>query len=213
VQEDEVMKDDQKTNLSDAELARLAAAGDPAAFAEIHHRYRGFVYAIALRMTRNEPDAEDMTQESFLRLLRRIGSFRGDALFTTWLYRVVVNEVKMHFRVRNSRREVQVSEAQTFERDRTPLHSPYSGQVIDRLAIKEAVRSLPPGCRTAFILHDVEGYKHIEGALILGRSNGTSKSQLHKARIRLRDMLSPGNANTAHAKYISHGGANRCAPA
>jgi RNA polymerase sigma-70 factor, ECF subfamily len=207
------MKDDQKTNLSDAELARLAAAGDPAAFAEIHHRYRGFVYAIAFRMTRNEADAEDLTQESFLRLWRRIGSFRGHALFTTWLYRVVVNEVKMHFRVRNSRPEVQTGEEQTFERDLAPLPAPYSGQVIDRLAIKQAVRSLSPGCRTAFILHDVEGYKHIESALILGRSNGTSKSQLHKARIHLRRMLSPRNANTAHTKYISHSGANRCAPA
>jgi RNA polymerase sigma-70 factor (ECF subfamily) len=207
------MKDDQKTNLSDAELARLAAAGDRAAFAEIHHRYRGFVYSIALRMTRNEADAEDLTQESFLRLLRRIGSFRGDALFTTWLYRVVVNEVKMHFRVRNSRREVQTSEADTFERDLAPLHAPYSGQVIDRLAIKQAVENLPPGCRRAFILHDVEGYKHTESALILSRSNGTSKSQLHKARIRLREMLTPGNVHAATTKYKSHGLANRCAPA
>ena len=207
------MKDDQKTNLSDAELARLAAAGDPTAFAEIHHRYRGFVYSIALRMTRNEADAEDLTQESFLRLLRRIGSFRGDALFTTWLYRVVVNEVKMHFRVRNNKREVQTSEADTFERDLAPLYAPYSGQLIDRLAIKQAVGNLSPGCRRAFILHDVEGYKHTESALILSRSNGTSKSQLHKARIRLREILSPGKANTAHTKYISHGVANRGAPA
>ena len=207
------MKDDQKTNLSDAELARLAAAGDPTAFAEIHHRYRGFVYSIALRMTRNEADAEDLTQESFLRLLRRIGSFRGDALFTTWLYRVVVNEVKMHFRVRNNKREVQTSEADTFERDLPPLYAPSSGQVIERLAIKQAVGNLSPGCRTAFILHDVEGYKHIESALILGRSNGTSKSQLHKARIRLREMLSPGNGHAANMKSKSHGLANRCAPA
>jgi len=205
--------DDQQTNLSDAELAHLAAAGDPAAFAEIHHRYRGFVYSIALRMTRNEADAEDLTQESFLRLLRRIGSFRGDALFTTWLYRIVVNEVKMHFRVRNNKREVQTSEAQTFERDLTPLHAPRAGHLIDRLAIKQAVGNLSPSCRRAFILHDVAGYKHIESALILGRSNGTSKSQLHKARIRLRQMLSPGNAHAASPKTKSHGRANRCAPA
>ena len=206
-------KDDQKTNLTDRELARLAAAGDRAAFAEIHHRHRGFVYAIALRMTRNEADAEDLTQESFLCLLRRIGSFRGDALFTTWLYRVVVNEVKMYFRVRNNKREVQTSEADTFERDLAPLHAPYSGQVIDRLAIKQAVGSLSPGYRRAFILHDVEGYEHTESALILGRSDGTSKSQVHKARIRLREMLSPGNAHAGNTNYKSHGRANRCAPA
>jgi RNA polymerase sigma-70 factor, ECF subfamily len=146
------MKDDQKTNLSDAELALLAAAGDPAAFAEIHYRYRGFVYAIALRMTRNEADAEDLTQESFLRLLRRIGSFRGDALFTTWRYRVVVNEMKMHFRVRNKKREVQTSDAQTFERDLAPLHA-LSHQVIDRARNQAGRRKsfprLPPGFHPA----------------------------------------------------------------
>ena len=206
-------RDDQKTNLTDRELARLAAAGDRAAFAEIHHRYRGFVYAIALRMTRNEADAEDLTQESFLCLLRRIGSFRGDALFTTWLYRVVVNKVKMHFRVRNKSCDVQIGDGQVFERDLTPLYASHSCQVIDRLAIKQAVGSLSPGYRRAFILHDVEGYEHTESALILGRSDGTSKSQVHKARIRLRQMLSPGTAHAGNTNYKSHGRPNRCAPA
>jgi RNA polymerase sigma-70 factor, ECF subfamily len=86
-----------KTNLPDNELARLAAAGDATAFCEIHDRHRLRIYSIALRMTGNAADAEDLTQESFLRLFLRIGSFRGEASLTTWLHRLVVNEVKMHF--------------------------------------------------------------------------------------------------------------------
>lgn len=183
------MKHD-KTKLPDEELARLAAAGDATAFCEIHDRHRVHVYSIALRMTGNTADAEDLTQESFLRLFLRIGSFRGEASFTTWLYRLVVNEVKMHFRYRSKRPEVQTIDGEMPERDMHMVRSAYSHQLIDRLAIEKAVRSLPPGYRTAFIQHDLEGYKHKESARLLGYSDGTSKSQLHRARVRLRELLS-----------------------
>ena len=184
------MVDNEKSIRSDAELARLAAEGDAAAFDEIYSRYRTLVYSIALRMTRNLADAEDLTQDSFVTLLRRIGSFRGEALFSTWLYRVVVNQVKMHFRLRKSRPEDQTSDGELPEREPNPEWRADSQQVIDRLALEQALRRLPPGYRTAFNLYDIERYQHKEIARLLGCSEGTSKSQLHKARVSLRKMLS-----------------------
>jgi RNA polymerase sigma-70 factor, ECF subfamily len=184
------MVDDEKLNRSDAELARLAAGGEAAAFDEIYSRYRRVVYSIALRMTGNLADAEDLTQDSFVSVLRRIGSFRGEASFNTWLYRVVVNQVKMHFRRRKSRPEDQTSDSEFLEREPNPEWRADSQQVIDRLALEEAMRRLPPGYRTAFNLYDVERYKHKEIARLLGCSEGTSKSQLHRARVSLRKLLS-----------------------
>ena len=182
---------DEKSNRPDEELARLAANGDAAAFDEIYSRHRRFVYSLAVRMTGNQADAEDLTQESFVSVLRRVGSFRGEALFTTWLYRLVINQVKMHFRYRSSRPEMQTSDGEDPERWAGGVRRTDPGeQLIDRLAIEKAVRMLPPGYRTAFILHDVEGYKHEEAAQLSGRTAGTSKSQLHKARASLKAMLS-----------------------
>ena len=182
---------DEKSNRSDEELARLAADGDAAAFDEIYSRHRRFVYCLAVRMTGNQADAEDLTQESFVSVLRRVGSFRGESLFTTWLYRLVVNQVNMHFRSRKSRRETQTSDSEIPEYGpRLTGRSDRAERLIDRLAIEKAVEMLPPGYRAAFILHDVEGYKHEEAAQLSGHTAGTSKSQLHKARASLRAMLS-----------------------
>ena len=100
-----MMRNEKKSDRPDQALARLAANGNAAAFDEIYSRHRTFVYNVALRMTGNTADAEDLTQESFISVLRRVGSFRGDSLFTTWLYRIVINQVKMHFRYRSSRHE------------------------------------------------------------------------------------------------------------
>ena len=182
---------DEKSNRTDEELARLAADGDAAAFDEIYSRHRRFVYSLAVRMTGNQADAEDLTQESFVLVLRRVGSFRGEASFTTWLYRLVTNQVKMHFRYRSSRPEMQTSDGEIPERvpRRTGRIDP-AEPLIDRLAIEQAVRMLPTGYRSAFILHDVEGYKHEEVARLSGHTVGTSKSQLHRARASLRAVLS-----------------------
>lgn len=182
---------ERKSNQPDEALARLAANGNAAAFDEIYNRHKRFVYNIALRMTGNPADAEDLTQESFVSVLRRISHFRGDASFTTWLYRVVVNQVKMHFRYRSSRPETQTSDGEIPERcPRLAGRSNPAEQLTDRLAIEKAMRMLPPGYRAAFILHDIEGYKHEEAARLLGHTAGTSKSQLHKARANLRAVLS-----------------------
>ena len=180
-----------KSNQPDEALARLAANGNAAAFDEIYSRHKSFVYSIALRMTGNPTDAEDLTQESFLSVLRRVGSFRGDASFTTWLYRVATNQVKMHFRYRSSRPEMQTSDGQTPDLwPAAALPNDPREQLIDRLAIEEAMLRLAPGYRSAFILHDIEGYQHEEAARMCGHTVGTSKSQLHKARATLRSVLS-----------------------
>jgi len=188
--EKEAMIHENKSNRPDEELARLVAEGNVWAFEEIYNRYRRFVYSIALRMTGNQADAEDLTQESFVSVLRRVGSFRGDAAFTTWLYRLVTNQVLMHFRYRSSRPEIQASDEEIPEGGSRVARSANAESLIDRLAIEKAVRMLPAGYRAAFIMHDVEGYKHEEAALLLGFTSGTSKSQLHKARANLRAALS-----------------------
>lgn len=185
------MNEEMKSKQPDEELARLAAEGDAAAFEEIHERHRRRVYAIALRMTGNEADAEDLTQDSFVSVLRWIGSFRGDASFTSWLYRLVVNQVNMHFRRRKARPEYQTSDGELPERE--PVNTPRanSEQVIDRIILEEAVQRIPKGSRAAFILHDVEGYEHKNVGLLMGWAEGTSKSQLHRARAGLRKLLAP----------------------
>ena len=185
-----MIRSEKKSNQPDAALARLAADGNAAAFDEIYSRHRSFVYNIALRMTRNPADAEDLTQESFVSVLRRVGAFRGEAAFTSWLYRVVVNQVNMHFRYRSSRPEMQTSDGEIPEHLPRARRSDPAKQLTDRLAIEKAMQMLPPGYRAAFILHDIEGYKHEEAARLLGHTAGTSKSQLHKARANLRAVLS-----------------------
>ena len=185
------MRNEKKLNRPDEVLARLAANGNAAAFDEIYSRHRRFVYNIALRMTGNAADAEDLTQESFVSVLRRVGSFKGEASFTTWLYRVVINQVKMHFRYRSSRPEIQMSDGEIPEARLAVARFADTGkQLIDGLAIEKAMLMLPPGYRTAFILHDIEGYNHGDAARLSGHAVGTSKSQLHKARASLRAVLS-----------------------
>ena len=183
------MMGDVKSDRPDEELARLAAGGDAAAFEEIHGRYRRYVYNVALRLTGNEADAEDLTQDSFVSVLRGVGGFRGESTFTTWLHRLVLNQVRMHFRRRRSRPEEQTSDGGRLERAPGAAGRAASRQVIDRLAIEKAMRRLPPGYRAAFILHDVEGHEHEEVARLMGWKAGTSKSQLHRARVGLREML------------------------
>ena len=173
----------------DTELARMAAEGDAAAFEEIHRRYRRLVYNVALRMTGNAADAEDLTQESFVSCLRSVGGFRGEASFATWLYRLAVNQVKMHFRRRKSRPVEQSCDEEMRDRASNFARRRNVPRAVERIAIKDAVGALPKGYRAAFILHDVEGYEHTEIARMLGVNAGTSKSQLHRARAKLREML------------------------
>jgi len=169
--------------------AQLAAAGDIDAFETIYRRYNKRVYSLCLRMLRNVSDAEDLTQEVFVQLSRKIHSFRGDASFTTWLHRLTVNQVLMHFRKASVKREKTTEDGATPTRIVKGTENPKRMSVIDRISLDQAIAQLPPGYRMIFILHDIEGYEHEEMAKMLGCAVGTSKSQLHKARRRLRELL------------------------
>ncbi|HKP85771.1 MAG TPA: RNA polymerase sigma factor [Blastocatellia bacterium] len=175
--------------VSDLELARAAAAGDAAAFESIYEQHHRRVYSLCLRMLGNASQAEDLTQEVFLQVYKKIGSFRGDSAFTTWLHRLTVNQVLMHFRKRGVKLEHTSEEGDFTNVVETPLQSTRRISMVDRLALEKAISELPPGYRTVFVLHDVEGYEHEEIGDMLGVSIGTSKSQLHKARMRLRELL------------------------
>lgn len=173
----------------DLELARAAAAGDQAAFERLYAQHHRRVYSLCLRMLGNQTQAEDLTQEVFLQVFKKLGSFRGDSAFTTWLHRLTVNQVLMHFRKRGVKLEHTSEEGDFTNVEETPLQSTRRISMVDRLALEKSIAQLPPGYRTIFVLHDVEGYEHEEIAGILGVSIGTSKSQLHKARMRLREFL------------------------
>jgi RNA polymerase sigma-70 factor, ECF subfamily len=174
---------------TDFELAQNSAAGDTAAFEEIYHRHFRRVYALCLRMMGNPTEAEDMTQEVFLQLFNKIGMFRGDSAFTTWLHRMTVNQVLMHFRKRSTRSEKITDEGETPVQIVQGTANPNKMPVVDRIALERALQQLPTGYRTVFVLHDIEGYEHYEVADMLGIAEGTSKSQLHKARLKLRQLI------------------------
>ena len=166
---------------------QLAADGDMTAFEELYKTYHRRVYSLCLRMTRNASEAEDLTQDVFVRLFRKLKTFRGEASFTTWLHRITVNEVLMHFRKAKVRPDRTTEEPPVSVVAGTD--NPARMSLLDRISLDEAVRELPPGYRAVFVLHDVEGYEHRQIGLMLGCAIGTSKSQLHKARMRLRQLL------------------------
>jgi RNA polymerase sigma-70 factor (ECF subfamily) len=175
--------------MNDFALTQLAAQGNMAAFEEIYNRHHRRVYSICLRMLQNATEAEDLTQDVFIQLHRKIGSFRGDSAFTTWLHRLTVNQVLMHFRKRNVKFEKTTEEGETPVQVVSGTENHRRMPIVDKIAIENAIALLPDGYRNVFVLHDVEGYEHEEVAKILGCSVGTSKSQLHKARLKLRKLL------------------------
>jgi RNA polymerase sigma-70 factor, ECF subfamily len=178
-----------KPDADDFSLCRLAAGGNLAAFELLYQRYHRRTYSLCLRMTNSQTEAEDLTQEVFIQLFRKIGSFRGDSAFSTWLHRLTVNQVLMHFRRRSVKNEKTSEDGEIPEQIVSGTANPNKMFVLDRLALSKAIEQLPPGYKKVFILHDVEGYEHEEIARMLQLSVGTSKSQLHKARLKLRGLL------------------------
>ncbi len=182
------------SELSEAEAIRLAQQGDAAAFERIYQLHSRRVYALCLRMVGNTAEAEDLTQEAFLQLFRKIHTFRGESAFSTWLHRLSVNVVLMRLR-KKSLAETSLEEVTEPDEEtggpRKEVGGPdllLSGS-IDRVNLQRAIDQLPPGYKSVFMLHDVQGYEHNEIAEIMGCSIGNSKSQLHKARMRLRELL------------------------
>jgi len=178
---------------TDLDLVRASAAGDAAAFERLYTQYNRRVYSICLRMLGNATEAEDLTQDVFVQLFRKIGSFRGESAFTTWLHRMTVNQVLMHFRKRGVRHEATTDDGELPVQIEVGTDRPSNMPIIDSIALERAIAELPRGYRTVFVLHDVEGYEHEEVAKMLGCTVGTSKSQLHKARMRIRSLLDKKN--------------------
>lgn len=174
---------------SDYELAQRSAGGDTSAFEVLYRKHYRRVYALCLRMMSNPVEAEDMTQEVFLQLFNKIGMFRGESAFTTWLHRMTVNQVLMHFRKKSTRSELLTDEGETPVQIVKGTENPGTMPIIDRISLERALKQLPPGYRTVFVLHDIEGYEHYEISNMLGIAEGTSKSQLHKARLKLRQLI------------------------
>jgi RNA polymerase sigma-70 factor, ECF subfamily len=174
---------------SDAGLNAALAGDAMSGFEDLYRKHYRRVYSICLRMTGNVAEAEDLTQEVFIQLHRKIGSFRGEAAFTTWLHRLTVNQVLMHFRKRSVRSELTTDDGEMPDSIDPETINPEAMPIVDRIGLESAISQLPNGYRTVFVLHDVEGYEHEEIARLLGCSAGTSKSQLHKARLKLRRLL------------------------
>jgi len=175
------------------DLVRRAQRGDEAAFEQLFETHKRRVYAICLRATRSAADAEDLTQDAFLKVFKGIAGFRGESTFSTWLHRLVMNEVLMHLR---KRRMTQLSIDEEFTNVQGELVKMEYGKAdgrlsgcVDRITLNRALAQLPSGYRTAFLLYDVEGYKHNEIARMMNWSVGNSKSQLFKARRKLRAWL------------------------
>ncbi len=180
-------------NPADAEVLTRAQAGDHEAFAQLYSLHKRRIYSLCLRMVGNVAEAEDLTQEAFLQLHRKIATFRGDSAFSTWLHRLAINVVLMQLR-KKGLALISLDEAMEPAPEEGPSRSFGAPDLtltgaIDRLALERAVADLPTGYRLIFILHDVEGFEHNEIASMLDCSIGNSKSQLHKARLKLRDAL------------------------
>lgn len=181
------------TDLSDYELAQKAADGDVAAFEQLYWQHHRRVFSVCLRMTKNVAEAEDVTQQVFLLLFRKIGSFRGDSAFSTWLHRMTVNTVLMHFRKIRRTKESVTEDGELPERIYSGNKRHSKTNFVDSIALTRAINELPDGYRKVFILHDIQGYEHKEIAQILGCADGTSKSQLYKARRKLQKLMTAEN--------------------
>jgi RNA polymerase sigma-70 factor (ECF subfamily) len=170
-------------------LVERCRQGDLGAFEEVYRAHAGRLYSLACRMLGNPSDAEDQLQEIFLSAHRKLDGFRGDAALGTWLYRLAMNHCLDFLRSRASRSsqltDTLDDEAGWYE----PGQRGLAEQSVTRIDLERAVAKLPEGCRAAFVLHDVEGLEHREVADVLGIAEGTSKSQVHKARLRLRALL------------------------
>lgn len=192
-----------RTNLSESEerprvelleTIRRAQQGDATAFERIYQLHSKRIYALCLHIVRNPTEAEDLTQEAFMLVFRKIRTFRGESAFSTWLYRLALNVVLMQLRKNSLRAASLEARARTNEDRDEPSEqmvrsdSKQAG-LIDRLHLKRTIEQLPLSRKIVFVLHDIQGYKHSEIAKMMGFSVGTSKGQLHRARKRLRSLL------------------------
>ena len=172
---------------ADLDLAARIRTGDETAFEELYRLHATRLYNLAYRMAGSPTDADDLLQEIFLQAYRKVGSFRGESSLGTWLYRLGMNHCLDVLRSRQARMGQQTDSLD--EEHAAPIASAPAIGAVSRIDLERAIDKLPPACRAAFLLHDVEGFGHQEVGTILGISEGTSKSQVHKARLRIRQYL------------------------
>ncbi len=177
-------------------------------FEDLYITYRPRVRALCLRMTGNPDDAEDLTQETFIRMFQKLNTYRGESAICTWLRRITINVVLLRFQKASWRRETSMEELSGPDTISGCPHKMEFGKVdnrlreaIDRINLQRALEQLPPGFKAVLILHDIEGYEHYEISELMGCSIGTSKSQLHKARLRMRELLECGEHQT-HSAHV-----------
>lgn len=180
-----------KTEDQDAELVSACRRGDRRAQYQLYSRHKDWVFNVAYRMANNRQDAEDITQKVFIRVFNKIDSFRGDSLFSSWLYRLTANICINHFRAEKKRKEKVSNELSKDENQSRAVFKSGEEKFSLRPHLEKAIASLPEGYRMVFVLHHIEGYGHKEIGDMLKISAGTSKSQLHKARKELQKMLAP----------------------
>ena len=178
--------------MTEAQAIAGCVAGDPQAFEVLYNMHKRRVYSLCLRMVRDPAEAEDLSQEAFMQLFRKIGTFRGDSAFSTWMHRLTVNIILMRIR-KKGLDQVPLDQDRDDGQDLPPKE--YGTEdidllgLVDRITLEKAIAALPKGYRTVFVLHDIEGYEHNEIARMMGYSVGNSKSQLFKARLKLRSLL------------------------
>jgi|SRR5579875_1155357 RNA polymerase sigma-70 factor (ECF subfamily) len=165
-------------------------------FEQLYMTYYSRIWALCLRMTGNPDDADDLTQETFVRLFQKLSTFRGEAPFSTWLRRIAINVALLRFQKASWRHETSLEALSSPDPASGHLLPTEWGrfdtrlkEALDRISLERAIDQLPPGFRAVLILHDVEGYEHVEISALMGCSIGTSKSQLHKARLKMRELL------------------------
>jgi RNA polymerase sigma-70 factor, ECF subfamily len=191
---------------SNSDLIKRAQSGDVDAFASIFKAHKSRVYSLCLRMTNNVAEAEDLAQDAFLVVFRKLSTFQGNSALSTWIYRIAVNTVLMRFR-KKTLPQISLDDPWSSNADATPAPREYGAKdrnlagCIDRLALIDAIKELPEGYRTIFLLHEVEGYEHGEIAELLGCSIGNSKSQLHKAKMRIRELLGTPRAKRGQVRH------------
>ena len=175
---------------ADADLVARCKRGEPGAFEALYRQHASRLYNLAYRMVGNAADAEDLLQEIFLLAHRKLGSFKGQSALGTWLYRLATNLCLDHLRSKAAR-TAQATSSIDEESPSGRRYEPAAPAVQPAISVdlERAIARLPEGCRAAFVLHDVEGLEHREVAEVLGIAEGTSKSQVHKARQRLREWL------------------------
>jgi len=198
----------EESDFPESEMIRRAQAGDAAAFEHLYRLHSGRVYALCLRIMKgNTSEAEDLTQQAFLQMFRKIGTFRSESAFSTWLHRLTFNIALMRLRKKTVAEMTSLEEINDPDEETRGLHKEIGAPdlrlsgLVDRLNLQRALKQLPSGYRSIFLLHDVSGYEHNEIADMLKCSVGNSKSQLHKARVSLRLLLLTGKKTRKSGKH------------